>query len=115
MVVAAPLDFKSNPSAKMFKTIISNEYEKGANFAGHYSFVLWGCGSPCQSSLLVDHKTGKIYDGVSASLGYSFRKSSQLIITNPKNEDGSLAACGGCKERRWLWNEDKKVFEELTK
>ncbi|WP_276503513.1 hypothetical protein [Terrimonas pollutisoli] len=57
--------------------------ENGTNFAGHYCFVFWGCGSPCKLSAVVDLKTGKVYNGLPSGIGYSFRKDSRLMIVNP--------------------------------
>lgn len=33
----------------------------GANFAGHYVIVRWGCGSPCLMAAIVDLKTGRVF------------------------------------------------------
>jgi hypothetical protein len=58
----AKFDLSSNKSARNFRTRLREAYATDtSNFAGHYTFVYWGCGSPCQSSLLIDRQTGKIY------------------------------------------------------
>ena len=112
-VTSVPIDYNSNPTARRFKTRITNEYKNGTNFARRYTFVYWGCGSPCKASAIVDSKTGKVYDGPSASLGYDFRNHSRLIIVNPKSLVGSLGDCPFCKEQKWVWSEGKKIFEKL--
>lgn len=114
-VTLIPIDYNSNPTAKRFKTRITNGYKNGTNFAWRYTFVYWGCGSPCKSSAIVDSKTGKVYDGPGATIGYEFQKDSKLIIVNPKSMlDSSLGAdCPWCKEQKWVWNEEKKIFEQL--
>ena len=33
----------------------------GANFAGHYVVIQWGCGSQCVMMAIVDLKTGNVY------------------------------------------------------
>jgi hypothetical protein len=33
----------------------------GANFAGHYIVIRWGCGSPCIQMAIVDAETGTVY------------------------------------------------------
>ena len=44
---------------------LKNAREKGrGNFAGHYVFFEYGCGTGCVSSNVVDVKTGKIFDGI---------------------------------------------------
>lgn len=34
----------------------------GANFAGNYVVIQWGCGSQCVMMAIVDMKTGAVYD-----------------------------------------------------
>jgi hypothetical protein len=75
-------DFSTNPKEKMFITAIKNNCKKGINFAGHYTLAIWGCGSPCQSGVVVDRITGKIYSGYNSSLSSEFKKDSKLIIRN---------------------------------
>jgi hypothetical protein len=77
------LDFSHYEYEKMFITRTTNEVrEKGFNFAGHYSFVYWGCGSACKLSAVVDLKTGMVYNGPSGGIGYSFKKDSKILIVN---------------------------------
>lgn len=75
-------DFSSNPSVKDFSDRIKEGCEEGINFAGHYTLIYWGCGTACQSGVIVDRKTGKIYDGFVTSLGSEFQKDSKMIIMN---------------------------------
>ena len=75
-------DFTTNPEAKMFKTRITDGCKEGINFAGHYTLIYWGCGTECQIGVIVDRKTGKIYDGYQTSLGAKFQADSKLIIRN---------------------------------
>jgi hypothetical protein len=117
-VTLMPIDYNSNPTAKRFKTRITNGYKSGTNFAWRYTFVQWGCGSPCKASAIVDSKTGKVYDGPGATIGYEFQKESKLIIVNPKsmlNPSFGPDFPWWSKEERWVWNEDKKIFEKLDK
>lgn len=59
---AAPLDYKSNPSAKLFKTRIKDSLRQPTpDFAGNYSITSWGCGTSCVSSVMTDRTTGKVY------------------------------------------------------
>jgi hypothetical protein len=75
-------DFEKYPWAKNFKTRITTECENGINFAGKYTLVIWGCGSPCQSGAIIDRTNGKIYDAYASAYGSEFRKDSNLIIIN---------------------------------
>jgi len=80
-------DFTSNPESKMFITRIQKGCENGINFAGHYTLIYWGCGTACQYGVLVDRKTGIIYDGYTSSLGSEFKKESKYIIFNTGDEE----------------------------
>lgn len=111
----------SNPLGKMFRTIISKTYysdsdmrhwrkSTGLNFAGHYCFAYWGCGSSCQSAAVVDVKTGLIYDGPTASGGYEFRSTSRLVIVNPGE---STSDCAMCATEYWVWNDSGKKFVQV--
>jgi hypothetical protein len=84
----APINWKSNPHAKRFKTVITQGVHSGANFAGHYCIVEWGCGTMCQSWVIVDLITGKIFDGIPASRGLDYRPNSRLLILDPPYENG---------------------------
>ncbi len=75
-------NFETNPKYKRFITRIINECKEGINFAGHYTMVTWGCGSPCQRGAIVDRKTGKIYDGIETTYGVDFRKNSNMVVKN---------------------------------
>lgn len=109
----AALDLKSNNGANNFRTRLKEEYSSDkANFAGHYSFVHWGCGSPCHSSLLIDRKTGKIYDSPLASLGYDFRVDSRMLIVNPPDTNGFYDDCLYCKPIIYVFDEQTKTFKE---
>jgi hypothetical protein len=114
----AKLKIKGIPLAELYSTIIkdtyySKEYMKtwhgstGLNFAGHYCFVYWGCGSPCKASAIVDLKTGIVYPGVTAAFDYKFRRNSKLVIVDADKDTSSTAY----KTEYWLWNEHSKRFD----
>lgn len=107
----ADLDLKSNKNANNFRTSLREGFSADtANFAGHYSFVSWGCGSPCQNSLVIDRKTGKIYDSPGSSLGYDFRIDSKILIVNPPDEKGFYHDCAFCKPEVYIFDEQTKKF-----
>ena len=84
IILIKKLDFSEYEYKKMFVTRIRDGVaEKGVNFAGHFCFVYWGCGSPCKLSAVVDLRSGKVYNGLSSEIGYEFRKNSKLMILNP--------------------------------
>ena len=112
---------KGNPLAEQYKTIISDTYKStaymrtwhgatGLNFGGHYCFAYWGCGSNCQDGAIVDLKTGIVYQGLTAAMGYDFKVNSRLVIVNPGQ---TIDSCAVCASEYWVWNERTKVFRKL--
>lgn len=111
----APPDFSSNPDAKRFITRITKACKEGVNFAGHYTLVTWGCGSPCQSGVVVDRKTGKIYGGYGTSLGAEFKIDSKMIIRNIDALDKKINLikhCAYCNVNHEIWTGE--TFEEVN-
>jgi hypothetical protein len=84
----AKLDLKSNRDGYMFKTRLQAAGTGHPNFAGHYIVAEWGCGSNCQSSMMIDAVDGKIYNGTVTDRGSIFRLSSNLMIADPPMTGG---------------------------
>src|SRR5258708_39476447 len=57
---AAPLELTTR-SERMFRTNLTNAAMEPANFAGHYRFTFWGCGSMCGAGALIDLQTGDVF------------------------------------------------------
>jgi hypothetical protein len=109
----AKLDLKSSKGANNFRTVLRSAFSQDhANFAGHYSFVYWGCGTTCQSSSIIDRKTGKVYDSPGASLGYDFRVDSRLLIANPPDSTGFYNDDAYSKPSIYIFDEQTKTFTE---
>src|SRR5882762_7052362 len=51
----------TNPDDQRFRTALRLGAAKGPNFAGAFTVVLWGCGSPCQSGAVIDARTGSVW------------------------------------------------------
>ncbi|WP_175882331.1 hypothetical protein [Burkholderia sp. BCC0044] len=76
--------------ARLYRTIIRDEFAQPANFAGHYRVAIWGCGTDCRNFAIVDKYTGATYTmpGVKAVSGVmgnddervDFRAGSRLLI-----------------------------------
>lgn len=110
----AQLNLNSHVDGTRFRTRLKQAYEKGVvNFAGHYCFVAWGCGSPCQQSMLIDLKTGKIYEAPTATLGFAIRKDSRMIVVNPPDSTGFYKNCRFCHPEIWIFNESRKEFVKV--
>lgn len=50
-----------NSPAWKFRTRIREAAQQHPNFAGHYVFTTWGCGSECLHYAIVDVLTGAVY------------------------------------------------------
>jgi len=103
-------DFSTNPDSKRFITRIKNECAKGINFAGQYTLVTWGCGSSCQSGVVVDRITGKIFGGYGTSFGSEFKKDSRMIIRNFGAIDtmtNLIEVCAYCEVDHEIWTGTK--------
>lgn len=58
----APLNLRSHPLARMFRTRIREQlHEEGINFAGHYTIAVMGCGTGCSTTAIVDARNGRAY------------------------------------------------------
>lgn len=48
-------------SEHLFRTQLKEAAQKPPDFAGHYRFAIWGCGTRCVGGALIDLKTGKVF------------------------------------------------------
>ncbi|HEY1211289.1 MAG TPA: hypothetical protein VGE85_18130 [Terracidiphilus sp.] len=107
----AVADFSGSPAKPLlitphehaFRTMIRTQALNGPNFAGHYTVAKWGCGSPCLSFVIIDAKSGAIYDpGFSAGCansngsgaGINFKLTSRLIIVTGLSKESKEVVCG---------------------
>jgi hypothetical protein len=87
-----------SPKARMFRTRLREDSRSGPNFAGHYTVVIWGCGTGCAQMGVVDSKTGRVYFPPvewmdipdmedEQSRGNFFRLDSKLLVITKSNYD----------------------------
>jgi len=57
----APVNLRSHPLARKYRTMLRASAREGANFAGHYTVAHWGCGSNCWSIAIIDATNGNVY------------------------------------------------------
>jgi hypothetical protein len=63
-------DFKGTPAKPQLNTDLEHHYRtqirtqarRGPNFAGHFTVASWSCGSPCGKFVIIDARSGTIYD-----------------------------------------------------
>lgn len=83
--LSAPLNLRSNLKGLEYRTVISEAYKDGPNFAGHYTVVGWGNGIPEADYVIVDNLTGNISNFFIAMNGAVFRLDSRLLVVDPDN------------------------------
>jgi len=100
------LDLESNSDGKSYSTNIRNAYKnENANFAGHYTFLYWGCGSTCAHSKIINRRNGKIYDAPETMLGYDFRPNSRMLVVNPPDSSGYFENSHLCRPEIYILDE----------
>lgn len=111
----AVADFKSVPAKPVLitprshanRTQIRTQAANGPNFAGHFTLAKWGCGSPCLAFVIIDARSGTVYDpgfsvgcadkkGMGANI--EFKVSSSLLITTGFSQEG------GCGTDFYEWD-----------
>ena len=97
----------------------------GPNFAGHYSVIIWGCGSQCVMMAVADLKTGVVYDpplsGVGTELYVPLDNLSEM--KTEYQPDSSLMilrdACrnfrGECGTYYFIWRDNTFSLVKLVK
>lgn len=56
----APVRLKSSEE-RMFRTNLRKASKLPPNFAGHYRFTTWGCGTRCLAGAVIDLRTGTVF------------------------------------------------------
>jgi len=111
---AAPIDYAFDPDARRFRTTLEDARKGPADLAGHYEFVVWGCGTQCTSHVILDLRTGRTYDDtlVNFSCGnVSHQRESSLVIATPDTDPEVAESCPRVPTRYFLWSGTK--LEEL--
>ncbi len=82
------LDLKSNPTARMYRTVLRREIAKGPNFAGHYRVAVWGCGSSCSMFAVVNLNSGRVITpgGFSSTSGVFFGVDNQKLLPGSQRD-----------------------------
>jgi hypothetical protein len=58
----APLNQRSHPLARKYRTLIREQMkEAGVNFAGHFTLASVGCGAGCSITAIIDAHTGRAF------------------------------------------------------
>lgn len=100
----APVELRSQPWAREFRTALRAGAAAGPDFAGAYTIALWGCGTQCQSWAIVDARTGRVYGNpFDSELGVEYRRDSRLLVVNPV-EPGEIVWEGRPRPGYFVWD-----------
>ncbi len=92
---------------RTYKTQIFDQVKRGPNFAGHFTVAKWGCGSACLAFVVVDSRTGNVFDPgftvgcadkTKMEAAIEFRVRSRLLIATGFSEGL------GCGRSYYEWN-----------
>lgn len=72
-ILATALDRK-------YRTVIREAAGAGAHFSGHFAIAKWGCGTGCQDFVIIDVKTGAIFEPSPYEVGYHYPKQHDLGV-----------------------------------
>jgi hypothetical protein len=102
----APVDLESAEYGPRFRTVLQQGAAQGPNFAGHFTVVVWGCGSGCQVVAVVDAVTGALsQQTLTTARGVSFRRDSAVLIADPQDEQNpdppDCVSCGTTAHYVW--------------
>jgi len=92
----APVDLNSHPKARRYTTVLHAGAKRGPNFGGHYTVVVWGCGSSCLTFAIINARTGKVifpYD----SCGVSSVHMGHIDVDD--FESNAISGCQGLRYR----------------
>jgi hypothetical protein len=98
--------------ARMFRTRLREDSRTGPNFAGHYTVVIWGCGSGCAQMGVVDARTGRVYfppleymdiPDMEDERARWFRPDSKLLVLTRNHYDGQ----GGYTAYYYLFDDNR--------
>lgn len=102
--------------AHRYRTVIREGARKGPNFSGHYTVVIWGCGTSCAQFAIVDANTGHTCDppyfgitwgdeqGFLKQWGLHYQLNSSLFIADGCPEEKNCAA------PYYQWNGERLVL-----
>lgn len=75
-------------------------------FGGHYIIQTVGCGTYCQTGVVVDLHTGMLVSQLPAAwYGYSWRPDSNLLILNPQDDEAPTNIARPKSAEYYVWEE----------
>jgi len=106
--------FESNPLAHKYGLNYPPSGVEKLDFAGHFAIVRFQHPADDIGGVMVDFVNGDIFELPKCTLGYSYTKTSRLLIVNPPSKNGQENNCYYCKTQYWIWDDSTKVFKDLA-
>ena len=110
-------DFSTDKDAKRFITRINEGSKNRPNFAGKLNCINWGCGTNCQSGVILNSETGEIFDGLITGWGFKSKPNSKLLIAEyglfEDKENEWLPFCSFCIPKYYVWNYERNKLIQL--
>lgn len=98
---------------------MEEDLSKGINFGGHFTYVVFPCGTGCAASWFIDRRTGQMVrapEGGSAEEAVSIetRPTSNLVkvVWATSDHDGSGDLRPSCSQQSFVWNGER--FRDLS-
>lgn len=98
-------DFAGDSIPPRLHELIGDAAQGGPNFAGTFSIVTWGCGSQCQSHVVIDRRTGRMISDTLLDFSChepEFRLNSTLVIVAPDTATFGPCSDGPTRYFRWI-------------
>jgi len=91
--------------------VIKKGTKKEVNFCGKFIIIQWGCGTECQTGVIINALTGKIVTLPTSEWGVEYRKNSRLLIINPPSKTGIVSMRPMYSyPAYYFWNQNKFVL-----
>lgn len=106
----------SDAETRMYRTRIARWAKETPNFAGHYIFATWGCGTDCTEITIIDAQTGRVYHPTGVGTNVSVNVHEALVNqTLEFQKDSRLLRLIGMPEERaeergisyYLWEHNR--------
>jgi hypothetical protein len=92
------------PYGRMYRTMVRDGAARGPNFAGHFTIVVWGCGTGCGIVAVADARTGRLSrQTLLTANGVHYRRDSRLLLADPRTPETppDCASCGTPAYYQW--------------
>ena len=85
-----PLDERLLVRWNRYSKFIKSAYRGKINFAGKYVIVQWGCGTECQTGIVMNVFNGTLVSLPTSERGIEYHNNSLLLIVNPPSKTHNI-------------------------